>query len=223
MNMRNHFTEKEIKKKLNELGEFYHNIKLPYGIETIPGRISPARGENWDKILKPIPQDLTGKTVLDLGCNAGAFSFELAKRNASKVVGVEFNKKYYDQAIYINKILDLNVIFQLSSVEDYLKVCGQFDFIVCVGLLYHVHNPLSIAKAIYQKTKIKAIIETYGTKPHLRNSEEAILELPYAIGENHAVTTMNMVALKHIFTREGFDLESELFDGGRLGASFLKN
>jgi len=221
--MKHHFNEKEIRKKLDELGDFYHNIELPYGIETKPGSVSPARGQNWEKILKVIPQDLTGKTVLDLGCNAGAFSFELAKRNASKVVGVEFDKKYYDQAIYINKILDLNVIFHLSSVENFLKDCNQFDYIVCVGLLYHVHNPLSIAKAIYQKTKIKAIIETYGTKPHLRNLEEAILELPYAIDENHAVTTMNMVALKHIFTREGFRFESELFEGGRLGVSFLKN
>ena len=77
-------SKKEIISGLKDLGDFYHNIKLPHNIETKPGE-TPARGANWEKLINAIPLDLTSKKVLDLGCNAGAFSFECAKRNAEKV------------------------------------------------------------------------------------------------------------------------------------------
>src|SRR5215475_13886804 len=71
--------------ELNRLG-FYHSIELPdgriiEGLQTIEQlRLRLAQF--------PIPRDLTGKRVLDIGAWDGWFSFEMEKRGA-EVVAVD--------------------------------------------------------------------------------------------------------------------------------------
>ena len=68
---------------IRELGPWFHNLHLPGGEQTAPDH---AYGDfpafKWREIAPHIPQDLRGLTVLDIGCNAGFYSFELARRGA---------------------------------------------------------------------------------------------------------------------------------------------
>jgi len=59
-----------------------------------------------------LSHDLIGKTVLDLGCNEGFFSFECEKRGA-KVLGIEREKSWYDVALKRKN--------QLSSFVNFLN------------------------------------------------------------------------------------------------------
>src|SRR5688500_4813236 len=70
-------------RKLIETEDFrYQKIDLPYGLST--------KGHDRSATARQIfPQDLTGKTVLDLGCSFGFFCFEAVKRGASRVVGFD--------------------------------------------------------------------------------------------------------------------------------------
>ena len=45
-----------------------------------------------------MPDDMTGMSVLDIGCNAGHFAFQAADRGASRVVGVDTHAGYIEQA-----------------------------------------------------------------------------------------------------------------------------
>ena len=57
----------------------YHRIDLGYGLAT--------EGRDRSNTARQIfPDDLTGKSVLDLGCSEGALCFEAARRGASRVL-----------------------------------------------------------------------------------------------------------------------------------------
>ena len=52
-----------------------------------------------------MPADLTGRSVLDIGCNAGFYSFEMKRRGAARVLGVDSNPRYLDQARFAARVL----------------------------------------------------------------------------------------------------------------------
>ena len=41
-----------------------------------------------------MPADLTGKTVLDIGCNGGFYSLEMKRRGAARVLGIDLDEDY---------------------------------------------------------------------------------------------------------------------------------
>lgn len=68
----------------------YAKFRLENG-KVIPGK----RLEDKLKAI-PIPEDLTGKTVLDVGCDYGQFSFLAASRGAANVLGLDRNRLVRD-------------------------------------------------------------------------------------------------------------------------------
>src|SRR5579863_4753165 len=75
--------------ELAKLG-YYHSIELPDG-RIIPG-IQSVETQRRRIAQFPIPQDLRGKRVLDIGAWDGWFSFEMERRGAT-VVAVDATKK----------------------------------------------------------------------------------------------------------------------------------
>jgi tRNA (mo5U34)-methyltransferase len=60
-----------IESRVRSAGFWYHNLDLN-GVKTNP-EMGDYPESRW-RLLEPfIPQDLTGKTVLDLACNSGFF------------------------------------------------------------------------------------------------------------------------------------------------------
>src|SRR5215203_2747499 len=71
------------------LGHWFHNLHLPDGTQTAPDHpLGDFPSYKWRHLSEHIPQDLTGWKVLDIGCNAGFYGFELAKRGG-KVTGID--------------------------------------------------------------------------------------------------------------------------------------
>ena len=73
------WSEEDIRKLIAREDFRYQKIELPYGMST--------GGKDRSATAKAIfPDDLTGKTVLDVGCRYGYFCFEALKRGASRAV-----------------------------------------------------------------------------------------------------------------------------------------
>ena len=72
----------ELEKRVAEIPFWYHHIELPGGIIT-PGCL-PISAEAYK-----VPDDLTGKRVLDVGAWDGYWTFEALKRGASEVVAID--------------------------------------------------------------------------------------------------------------------------------------
>src|SRR5690606_5214626 len=84
--------------QIASMGHWFHNLHLPDGTQTAPDHpLGDFPAYKWQRLAKHIPEDLTGWTVLDIGCNAGFYSIELAKRGAA-VTAIDRDSHYLTQA-----------------------------------------------------------------------------------------------------------------------------
>src|SRR5690554_1180438 len=98
-------TEEKIKKDIARLGPWFHNLHLPGNIKTAPQHfLGDFPSFKWQQLKDHVPEDLSGWRVLDIGCNAGFYSFELAKRGA-QVTGIDLDIHYLEQAEWAAVIL----------------------------------------------------------------------------------------------------------------------
>jgi tRNA (mo5U34)-methyltransferase len=140
-----------LERKIRELGPWFHNLKLR-GVSTAPEHfLGDYPAVKWQSFAHAIPQDLTGKTVLDVGCNAGFYSMEMKRRGASRVVGIDSEDLYLTQARFAAEIEGYTDIeFHNLSVYDVAKLGEKFDFVIFMGVLYHLRHPLLALDLLYE-------------------------------------------------------------------------
>jgi SAM-dependent methyltransferase len=142
--------------ELNNLGEFWERIDFPNGI-----KVGKARSKKllWSEYLSKYfaRSDLEGRSIIDLGCNAGGNLVELSKYGPSKLVGVEGADIYFRQAQFVVKEfgVDADVIkfrFDESvTPEDYEARFGRFDVIFCLGIIYHLMKETNLGFLRYMR------------------------------------------------------------------------
>src|SRR5215471_12044551 len=98
-------TPQEIRKRIEELGPWFHAIDLGDGIKTknhsVAGEPVDHPCGTWEILKHCFPEDLSGKTVLDVGCNAGFYSIEAKRRGAARVLGVDAQRTMINQALFV--------------------------------------------------------------------------------------------------------------------------
>ena len=92
--------------------------------------------------------DLTGKTVLDVGSNAGYDPFMFKLRGARHVLACEpFD--FIHQARFLESVYRTGVEFQQLAWEElHPESHGRFDFIHCHGVLYHDPHPMLLLERL---------------------------------------------------------------------------
>src|SRR5438477_11725935 len=130
----------EIAAEVQRLEPWFHCIDLGDGLVT---KSKSAIGEpvehprpTWGKVKVCLPDDLTGKTVLDVGCNAGFYSIEMKRRGAARVLGLDSQRDLIKQAEFVRDVLGLEIDYERRSVYDLDSfVMGQFDVTLALGLI----------------------------------------------------------------------------------------
>lgn len=148
--------------EIEALKPWFHNLHLPDGTQTAPGHyFGDFPKFKWDDIKNAIPADLSGMTALDIGCNAGFYTFELAKRGA-QVLGIDLDPHYLKQANWAAKEMGLQhqVQFRQMQVYDLAKLDEQFDIIIFMGVFYHLRYPMLALDIIAQKLKKLMVFQT---------------------------------------------------------------
>ncbi|WP_236024821.1 TIGR04290 family methyltransferase [Arenibaculum pallidiluteum] len=143
MNEMSRLSKDEIRRRAEELGDWFHNIDLK-GVPTAPNHfLGDYPAIKWRGFAHAIPQDLSGKTVLDIGCNAGFYSFEMKRRGAARVVGIDEDERYLAQARFAAEVMEApEVEFRNLSVYDVAALGERFDLVLFMGVLYHLRHPL---------------------------------------------------------------------------------
>lgn len=134
----------ETEKEIASLGAWFHNLHLPDGTQTAPDHpLGDFPRFKWNEISPHFPRNMTGYRVLDIGCNAGFYSFEFAKRGAD-VLGVDIDPSYLRQAEWAKKKfkLDQKVRFRQMKVYELITLKEQFDIVLFMGVFYHLRHPL---------------------------------------------------------------------------------
>jgi tRNA (mo5U34)-methyltransferase len=131
----------EMSNTLERLGPWYHNVVFAPGVMTNPSNPDyPA--SRWRVLDQVIPRDLSGKSVLDIGCNSGFFSLEMKKRGAARVVGVDIMPHLLAQSRFASHWFDLPLELYECGAYDVPSLDSKFDAVVFIGVLYHLKHPL---------------------------------------------------------------------------------
>jgi tRNA (mo5U34)-methyltransferase len=94
----------EIEQRVRALGQWFHNIDF-HGVKTAPDHfLGDYPNVKWKNFAHAIPERLDGKSVLDVGCNAGSDSIEMKKRGAHRVVAIDSDEGYLNQGRFAGEV-----------------------------------------------------------------------------------------------------------------------
>jgi tRNA (mo5U34)-methyltransferase len=141
---------KEIQKQVEALGPWFHNLDLN-GVQTAPAHfLGDYPAVKWRCFANAIPADLSGCSVLDIGCNAGFYAMQMKRRGAARVVGIDSVDEYLVQARFAADVSGLEIEFRKMSVYDIGALGERFDLVVFMGVLYHLRHPLLALDLIHE-------------------------------------------------------------------------
>jgi tRNA (mo5U34)-methyltransferase len=146
----NSLSAEEIRAKIHELGPWFHNLNLE-GISTAPEHyLGDYPAVKWRKFANAIPEDLSGSTVLDIGCNAGFYALEMKRRGAKRVIGIDTEEEYLAQGRFAAEVSALDIEFRRLSVYEVGALKEHFDIVLFMGVLYHLRHPLLALDLIHE-------------------------------------------------------------------------
>jgi tRNA (mo5U34)-methyltransferase len=131
-------------REITALGPWFHNLHLPDGALTAPAHpLGDFPRFKWEQIEPHLPDDLTGWTALDIGCNAGFYSIELARRGA-RVVGIDVEPLFLRQAEWAAREFGLERLlrFEQAQVYDLARDDTPYDLVLFMGVFYHLRYPM---------------------------------------------------------------------------------
>ena len=137
-------TQNGLREEVERLGPWFHNIRLPGGVRTAPAHfLGDYPQMKFSRFAHGLPNDMSGKTVLDIGCNAGFYSFEMERRGADRVLGIDSDERYLRQARFVADVCGMSRCeFQQLSVWQVAEIGEKFDFVIFMGcLLYTSPSP----------------------------------------------------------------------------------
>ena len=155
-------TPRELRRKLDFSGllaerGWYHSFELPNGriiegvntLETLRTR--------WARY--PLPADLTGKRVLDIGAWDGWFSFEAERRGAS-VIAIDCVE--IPNFLEMHRLLESKVDYRILDFYELPEAgLGRFDYVFFLGVLYHLKHPLLALEIVCGLTTDVAIVDSF--------------------------------------------------------------
>ena len=192
-------------KKIN----FWHKVKLNNG-EYTPGMIDIANQRNnylFDEV------SFENKSVLDVGCWDGYFSFESEKKGAKEVVSLD-NPKFrwggMDGYNFLHGHYKSNAKFvegDVRNLEDSLKG-KKFNVVICYGVLYHLSDPLVALINLFKTTNEYLIIE--GIFSESEEKKLDLIECRKLGGDPSNIYIISMGYMKYVCGLYGFKIEKML-------------
>lgn len=156
--------EEDVKALLNRLSKiipeeeygtrydpYYQTIQLPFGYEiTGYGKDCQFEIGTWNQIKKSI--NWKDKSIADIGCLNGYFSFKIKNMQAKEVVGYDLFRQSCEIGKEIAKLKCLDVDFKIFDAnKDMLP--KEYDVILLLNTLHHLSNPEYCLNEIFEKGK----------------------------------------------------------------------
>jgi tRNA (mo5U34)-methyltransferase len=188
-----------------------HPIDLGGGLVTRPEWHVRQRFARRIKFLS-LPEDLTGKTVLDIGAWDGFFAFECERRGAARVLAIDtyawdvHGKEGY---LLAHSVLKSKVESMRLAAEDLdAKVVGAFDLVLFLGVLYHLRSPIAVLERLRDVTRGTLVCETHTLVPAMHARYPLISFFPgdgLEKGTKYEFTAIPTIeCLRQMLTAAGF-------------------
>lgn len=209
-----------IRAKMGQVPHWYHQIALAPGLVT-PGIHSSQKGlALLDRL--GLPRDASGLRVLDIGCRDGFFAFEMERRGAAEVVGIDYAGPDVTGFSVAADILGSSVTYRVENVYDLsMERHGQYDLVLFLGVLYHLRNPLLALDRIRDVVRPGGLlfVESHATRhPALEHLDHPAWEFYAGDALNGDATNKwgpNLAALKAVVAEAQFEVFDALLEEGR--------
>lgn len=164
----------DLRARIDALGPWFQNIRIQ-GVETAPDHfLGDYPAFKFARFADALPEDLEGRSVLDIGCNAGFYAFEMKRRGAGEVLGIDSDERYLAQARFAAEALGYDdVRFENRSVYDVAALGRRFDIVIFMGVLYHLRHPLLALDLIREH-----VAGEYMLFQTMQQGSDAIAEVP---------------------------------------------
>ena len=139
-----------IASRIAALGPWFHNMEVG-GVRTAPGHfLGDYPAVKWRHYADSLPADMRGRSVLDIGCNAGFFSLEMKRRGADRVLGIDSDERYLAQARFAAEVAGLDIEYRALSAYDVGALGERFDIVLFLGVFYHLRHPLLALDLVHE-------------------------------------------------------------------------
>jgi SAM-dependent methyltransferase len=162
-------TDADLQDRIRSFPRWHYQMNLRGQMTPIadPTRVSRHQ-QRQDYFFKPLVDllggSLSGKHVLDLGCNAGYWSLCAIEAGCNYVLGIDGRAMHVEQANLVFEVNDVDpqrYDFRCANLFDVMDDdMGRFDIVLCLGLLYHVSKPMSLLEWIAGLNSDLLVIDT---------------------------------------------------------------
>lgn len=168
----------ELEAEIRQLDPWFHDLDVK-GVRTAPGHpLGSFLQDLWRLIEGAFPDRMDGRTVLDVGCNAGFYALRLHARGA-RVLGIDHNPHYLRQARFVADVLGADIEYREMDVYRVHELDRTFDYVLFMGVLYHLRHPLLGLERVATRVGQRLIVQSL-----VRGSEEVMTPAPdYPIDE----------------------------------------
>ncbi len=195
-------TEKNISK-------FNQDAKKTFGyLYTTKGKLSSKiANERLSIAVIAIIGNVKNKSVIDVGCGDGTYTFELLKHEPKNILGV-------DPAIEAIKIANnsikkyKNIEFKVENIYSLSDLNKKFDIAIVRGVIHHLYEPLKAIVELLKIARTIVIIEPNGYNPLLKLIEKLS---PYH--RNHEEKSHYPKQLDMWFERHNGKIQKRLYCG----------
>ncbi len=179
---------------------WYQRIDLGGGVFT-PGETEDATEAKF--AMMNLPEDMSGMSVLDIGCNEGFFAFEAERRGAADVLALDKSREAAAKFDLVKRALDSKVEFRRIELTK-LKptACGPFDLVFFLSVFHHLRHPMVVLDHIAKLTSGYAIMEFVEAVPNDGTAPSALVRKLSKQGHLHILPTRKF--LLEILERAGF-------------------
>jgi tRNA (mo5U34)-methyltransferase len=144
------------------LGPWFHNLHLPDGSLTAPSSpLGDFPRVKWERISLHLPERMDGWRVLDIGCNAGFYTIEAARRGAV-VTAMDIDGHFLRQARWAVSEFGLGdrVEFRQMQVYDLARTRESWDLVLFMGVFYHLRYPMLGLDIVCEKVERVMVFQT---------------------------------------------------------------
>lgn len=194
----------EIRKKINSFERWHYKFNLKGEHTPIDSPVKENRHRQREKyfftpLVYLIRESLSKKNILDLGCNAGYWSLKCSEAGAKHVTGIDGRKMHINQANFVFEIKDIEKkrfnFFHADIYDFFIKNQITYDVVLCLGLLYHINDPVNLFESMSKINNDILVIDTV-----INNIEDACFSINHeSITDYRNSISSNIVLIPSVY------------------------
>ena len=159
----------EVKERIAALGPWFYEFDLGVHGRTasvLSPEVLPIHQTRLEMVSREVDRYFGDRLekirCVDVGCHEGFYSVAMARKGVQQVRGIDLRESNLVKARFVAEVLGLrNVVYEQGNCEDLpADAIGKCELCLCLGLLYHLENPMRCLRNISRITGELCVIET---------------------------------------------------------------